>query len=188
MARLRWYFASRLCITVRSSSVMVLLRAKGCVCPGPGFPVDKFIDSICFPEKFSSPCFVPRFRPKPLSAFDDLKKAITVHANVPIRVRMDRRFAFPHKGPYALDARATRRRAKWPGAKFDRLFRNRYRRQLFRPSDDDSKTTDSCNSIRGLTLPIKVAPGRMTAKTALIQGLAEATETPNGRQPGASLR
>jgi hypothetical protein len=78
---------------------MVLLRAEGCVCPGPGFPVEKFIDSICFLEKFSSPCFVPRFRPKPLSAFDDLKKAITVHANVPIRVRMDRRFAFPHKGP-----------------------------------------------------------------------------------------
>src|SRR5467141_4320588 len=102
MARLRWYFASRLCITVRSSSVMVVPRAEGCVCPGPGFPVDKFIDPICFLEKFPSPLF----RPRSLSAFDDLKKAITVHANVPIRVRMDRRFAFPHKGPIlALEMR-----------------------------------------------------------------------------------
>src|SRR5882757_8459839 len=73
---------------------------------------------------------------------------------------------------------------KVPGAKFDRLFRYRYRRQFFRPSDDDSKTTDSCNSVRGLTLPIKVGPGRMTPKTALIQGLASSVSE---AMPAASI-
>src|SRR6266567_2937291 len=79
----------------------------------------------------------------------------------------------------------SRSASEWTG---DLPFRNRYRRQLFRPSDDDSKTTDSCNSIRGLTLPIKVAPGRMTPKTALIQGLAEATEPPNAAEGSGQER
>src|ERR1700730_16228051 len=41
-----------------------------------------------------------------LLAFDDLKKAVTAHADVSNRVRMHRRFAFRHQNPFlALEMR-----------------------------------------------------------------------------------
>jgi hypothetical protein len=58
------------------------------------------------PSGFREEIFQLLLRLKPLLAFDDLKKAITTYPNVPIRVRMDRRFAFPHKSPIlALEMR-----------------------------------------------------------------------------------
>ena len=97
-----WYLRSLIRKPLREIGVILLHDVERCFLGETAMVPGKYPVHRC--EQFIGHgycCFSG-----PLLAFDDLKKAVTAHADVSNRVRMHRRFSFRHQNPFlALEMR-----------------------------------------------------------------------------------